>query len=50
MFREASYEVHSFQLDPGDTVMFYTDGVIEVAEPSSEEFGKVRLRQVCEQN
>jgi sigma-B regulation protein RsbU (phosphoserine phosphatase) len=30
-------------LDPGDTLVIYTDGVVEAASPSGEEFGVARV-------
>ncbi len=49
MFQEADYEQHSVRLEPGDTVMFYTDGVIESTGPECERFGAERLLHVCAQ-
>jgi len=40
------YEQRTLQLDPGDFVVFYTDGVTEAANITGQEFGKERLRQV----
>jgi phosphoserine phosphatase RsbU/P len=50
MFHDASYEQHSVRLDPGESVVFYTDGVIEAVDYTQEEFGVARLIEVCEQN
>lgn len=50
MFHDASYEAHSIQLEPGDAVMFYTDGVTELSGPARQEFGTARLQLVCEAN
>ena len=35
----ASYPTEEKQLEPGDTLCFYTDGVTEARNPSAEEFG-----------
>ena len=35
--------VTEVQLEPGDRVVFYTDGVVEARSPSGEEFGLERL-------
>ncbi|UCF04744.1 MAG: PP2C family protein-serine/threonine phosphatase [bacterium] len=32
-------------LDPGDTLIFFTDGIIERADPNGELFGKERLKE-----
>ena len=39
MFPNSSYEEGVAQLDPGDVVITYTDGVIEAANQSGEEWG-----------
>ena len=39
MFPDSSYEEGIAQLDPGDVVITYTDGVIEAANESGEEWG-----------
>lgn len=44
------YESHSFQIDPNDSVFFYTDGVTEVFNPDGEMFGDERLYEVLLQN
>jgi sigma-B regulation protein RsbU (phosphoserine phosphatase) len=43
MFPDSSYEEGAMQLDPGDVVITYTDGVIEAASQSGEEWGVQRL-------
>ena len=39
MFPDSNYEEGVVQLDPGDVVITYTDGVIEAANQSGEEWG-----------
>jgi sigma-B regulation protein RsbU (phosphoserine phosphatase) len=39
MFPDSNYEESIVQLNPGDLVIAYTDGVIEAANPSGEEWG-----------
>lgn len=41
---DASYETAVFQLNAGDGVFMYTDGITEVTNPEGEEFGEERLR------
>lgn len=45
MFPEWPYEERTIQLDPGDLVLAYTDGVIEAANPAGEEWGAEGLRR-----
>lgn len=39
MFPDSTYEESIVQLDPGDVVVAYTDGVIDAENPASEEWG-----------
>ena len=39
MFPDSNYEEGVVQLDPGDLVIAYTDGVVEAANPEGEEWG-----------
>jgi sigma-B regulation protein RsbU (phosphoserine phosphatase) len=39
MFQDSNYDEGVVQLEPGDLVITYTDGVIEAANPSGEEWG-----------
>jgi sigma-B regulation protein RsbU (phosphoserine phosphatase) len=39
MFPDSSYEEGSVQLDPGDLVITYTEGVIEATNESGGEWG-----------
>jgi len=43
MFSEADFPVARFPLRAGDTLVFYTDGVVEAADEKGEEFGRERL-------
>lgn len=42
---ERTFQQRSIYLSPGDFVLFYTDGLIEAANPQSEEFGLRRLQE-----
>lgn len=42
--RGAVYTQQSIQLDPGDFLLFYTDGIIEAINPAQKEFGLDRLK------
>ncbi len=50
MFQGASYEPYSVRLEPGESVVFYTDGIVEAAGQAQEEFGVERLMRVCERS
>jgi sigma-B regulation protein RsbU (phosphoserine phosphatase) len=43
---EAEYSVARLKLEPGDTVVLFSDGVTEAMDPDEELFGVPRLRQV----
>lgn len=40
---EASFENHSLQLQPGQSLVFYTDGVTEACNSAQNQFGEERL-------
>ena len=45
---DVDYEEHEAELAPGDTVVFYTDGVTEAEDGKNELFGTERLERVFE--
>jgi phosphoserine phosphatase RsbU/P len=45
LFPEATYSSLEIQLDPGDRIMLYTDGILESMNAAREEFGKSRLKK-----
>jgi phosphoserine phosphatase RsbU/P len=45
MFPDSNYEEGAVQLNPGDLVLAYTDGVIETVSPAGEEWGLEGLRR-----
>jgi sigma-B regulation protein RsbU (phosphoserine phosphatase) len=47
LFESAKYDQHTFQLVPGDAVLFITDGLPEAMDSHGEEFGMARLIDVC---
>ena len=46
----ASYTAKRCQLDQGDTLVVYTDGITEATNPEDEEYGLERLTLVCLEN
>jgi serine phosphatase RsbU (regulator of sigma subunit)/pSer/pThr/pTyr-binding forkhead associated (FHA) protein len=46
----ASYDAGGCKLDPGDTIVLYSDGVTEAASPAGDEFGETRLAEVARSN
>ena len=45
LFADSTYEEAVVHLQPGDTVIAYTDGVIETVNPSGEEWGVEGIRK-----
>lgn len=50
IMREAEYREGRTQLQPGDVLVIYSDGVSEAVNPAGEEFGPERLYQVVAAN
>ena len=47
LFDEASYDQYSVALQPGDSLLFLTDGLLETHDPQREEFGASRIMEIC---
>jgi sigma-B regulation protein RsbU (phosphoserine phosphatase) len=43
--KDTIYEIRSVQLEPGDLLVLYTDGITEAFNPKEEEYGLERLIQ-----
>jgi len=43
----AAYEVAEVLLAPGDSLILYTDGIVEANDPDGEEYGNDRLADLC---
>jgi len=43
---DARYEQAKLQLSPGDFLVMYSDGLVEATNPSGEEYGEGRLREL----
>lgn len=50
LLKDASYDRHTLQLSPGDSVVFYTDGIAEATNKQGEEFGCERIGKIMERN
>lgn len=50
LFKEWECGVAEAQLQPGDTLLLYTDGVTEATDEDGEEFGQERLLAVLKEN
>ena len=50
IFSESSYETRCQDLEPGDSLIFYTDGVTELEDIHRHLFGLNRLEDFCREN
>ena len=48
--QDVPFEAHSVQLSPGDTIVLYTDGIIESKNWNNEQFSINRLATFCYNN
>ncbi len=49
MFADASYEIHTVQLAPGDAVLFATDGLHEMRNAQNEDLSWGKLEEIWKQ-
>jgi sigma-B regulation protein RsbU (phosphoserine phosphatase) len=49
MFPDASYDIHSVQLAPGDAVLFATDGLHEMRNAQDEDLSWGKLEEIWKQ-
>ena len=47
LFSVADYESFTIPLKPGDSVLFFTDGLTDASDTCGEQFGTERLHSVC---
>lgn len=47
MFLHAEYDMHTIEIEPGDSVIFFTDGITDARDFPQEEFGIERMTQLC---
>ncbi len=50
LLEEAAYRVGEAELGAGDTLVLYTDGITEAADPDDEEYGLARLTEICREH
>lgn len=50
MLPEAPFTARELDLEPGDLLVVYTDGIVEAFDASDEEFGLERLEAVCREH
>jgi sigma-B regulation protein RsbU (phosphoserine phosphatase) len=50
IFPDSSYEQETIQLNPGDLILAYTDGVTEALNPAGEEWGVESLRKTARES
>jgi phosphoserine phosphatase RsbU/P len=48
LFETASYDTLTITLDPGDSVLFCSDGITDAFNSANESFGPERVQQLCE--
>ena len=47
LVEESDYDAGQASLGPGDTLVVYTDGIVETFDPDGEQFGMERLIDAC---
>ena len=47
MFLKAEYDMHTIEIEPGDSVIFFTDGITDARDFRQEEFGIERVTELC---
>jgi len=47
MFEDPAYLTQTVQLEVGDAVLFFTDGLSEAHSPDGQEFGRERIHTLC---
>lgn len=50
MLRRVNYDTATVQLEAGDTLLLFTDGITEAMNPQQEEYGEARLVQLLSAN
>jgi sigma-B regulation protein RsbU (phosphoserine phosphatase) len=50
IFEEATYDERTYVLDPGDVLVFYSDGIGDVQAPGGEFFGHGRVAKILKEH
>lgn len=50
LFTEATYSCHKFRLEPGESVVVYTDGLTETEDGDEREYGLERLQSLLQEH
>jgi serine phosphatase RsbU (regulator of sigma subunit) len=50
LFCQGDFPVHEFRLEPGESMVVYSDGVSETTDVTGEEYGTERLRKLIADN
>jgi len=50
LFADAQYETLTLKLEPGDSILVCSDGIIEAQNARYDDFGIARLISVCNEN
>lgn len=50
LFADSAYETLTFKLEPGDSMLLCSDGIIEAQDARYDDFGIDRLMNVCNEN
>jgi sigma-B regulation protein RsbU (phosphoserine phosphatase) len=50
LFADAQYETLTLKLEPGDSILFCSDGIIEAQNARYDDFGVTRLMNICNEN
>jgi sigma-B regulation protein RsbU (phosphoserine phosphatase) len=48
LFDAVEYEMRTIHVEPGDSVLFCTDGITDAFNTEEESFGIARVQEVCE--
>jgi phosphoserine phosphatase RsbU/P len=48
LFANSSYETLTLRLQPGNSVLFCTDGITEAFNRNGDQFGIERLQELCD--
>jgi sigma-B regulation protein RsbU (phosphoserine phosphatase) len=46
MMADMKFETEKIQLEPGDRIVMFTDGVTEAVDKDDEEFGEARVQEI----